>query len=396
MKLRTRILTTTVAIASLAPATGLLGAPAASASASDPYSLGVRSIDVAATTDRCTLDQALPCTPGAGVGDANVLRVVQHEQPGTGDLEFDAVQTTAAGPGDVWMAATIAAECRTGYHLRSAMIGPHHRNEAFRDDVEEVTEGWDGVAVSVPNAKAMPTKTIAIPLPLGEVLDGADSFNTRFPSLEAIYAAGEARIAQRIADGQNEATARSIPFVIEADVELHAEVRCGGNASHRVYVKRVPLTIPLAVQFGGRPQTPARGQSRGTGFTTPAGVTQATLSVIPEPGDPCTLHLSGSITSAVATQVTYRFVDQWGELSNGFVVDVAADAATFVDHEVHLAPTVQHAPQGSLTAPTGGGTSPILGEAAAPSSNRTGTYQLRVESPNLVLSDVDGFSTPCA
>lgn len=391
MKLRTRILTTALAALIGAPAASLVAAPAASA-AGDPYSQGVRSIDVAATTDACTADQALPCTPGAGLGEANVLRVVQLNVLETGTPKFNRLETTALDHDDIWAAATIAAECRTGYRLLTAKIGPHHEDDAYRSDVPEVVEGWTGVGVSTPVAKAMPTKTIAVPLPIDEVLDGYDSLNPTFPTRASVFAAGEARIA----GGMNEATARSIPFEIQTEVRLHAEVRCIGTTFHRVFAKRVPLTIPLTVEYVGRPQPPARGQTHGTGLTTPAGVTQATLSVIPEPGDPCTLHLSGSITSAVATQVTYRFVDQWGELSNGFVVDVAADAATFVDHEVHLAPTFQPSPQGSLATPTGGTTGPVLGEAAAPTSNRTGTYQLRVESPNLVLSNVDGFSVPCA
>jgi hypothetical protein len=207
---------------------------------------GVKTLTYHEADETCTSGQALPCTTNAGHGSANVLRIVQTEQP-EGGLAFEGFTTTSLSPSHLWMAATIAAECRTGYALSHASIEPGYRYGQERLGPEEVHDGWQGMTVSVPDAKVMPTKKLAINIPVAEAFDGWTGFVDDFETLGDVYAYGEQRIDQRIANGMNEAHARSIPFQVTTYVITHAEVRCSG--ANRTFVKWMPRYLPLTIQF---------------------------------------------------------------------------------------------------------------------------------------------------
>jgi hypothetical protein len=376
---------------------------------------GVKEIAFGPTEDSCVEDPALPCTPGAGLGNANRLRIGQRASIDTGEVSFNKVTTTASDPDDVWLAARIGAECRTAYHLASAVVrrglASHTSGAGAPPEVDE-TADWEGIGVPVPKAKEMPTKTVALNVPLDELFSPTEPMTSDFASLSDVYAYGEQRIANRVAQGMTEAEARADDFSVLTYVEVHAEVTCKHNTWSRYRLDREPELLPLIIEFephvtvAPTARPPARDRAIGGGLTTPLGVTDAALSVIPDPDDACTLHLSGTITAEVDTQVTYRFIDEYGQQSNGFVVDVEANVPEFVSHEVAVpsASTTAgetdggvaggHRGAGGLVAPTGPGT--VGGLADQDTDRVTGTYQLKVESPNLVLSNIDGFNVaPC-
>lgn len=238
--MRTTLLTLAAAAAVIG--SGLLATPA---SAIDHR--GVKDLTYVESTDLCISGQALPCTVNAGHGAANVIRIVQTEQP-EGGLRYEGFTTTSLDQDDLWMAATIAAECRTGYDLSSARIRPQYGYGQYKLDApEEVTDGWSGVGVSTPDARSMPTKKLALNIPVAEAFHPQRGFVDDFETLGDVYEYGEHRIDQRIANGMNEAHARSIPFTFDTWVITHADVRCSG--SHRTFVKKMPRYLPLRIEF---------------------------------------------------------------------------------------------------------------------------------------------------
>lgn len=219
---------------------------------------GVKSLTYHDSTDLCIEDQPLPCTTNAGHGAANVLRIEQSTQPG-GGLAFDGYETTSLSSSHLWMAATIAAECKTGYKLSHASVHPHYAYDQYKDEgTEEVQPGWAGITLSVPDAKTMPTKVLALNIPVAEAF-GTYGFVDDFGSLADVYAYGEQQIDQRIAGGMNEAEARSLPFQFQTWVITHAEVRCSGPS--RTFIKKMPRYLPLTIQFVPVPQPTVGGRT---------------------------------------------------------------------------------------------------------------------------------------
>lgn len=384
--------------------TGLATAAAATLAVAPPaeasfYSQGVKDVDYVDVADSCG-PIPIGCTPGAGEGDANVLRITQAKAP-DGTLSFDGFATTSADPGSLWMGARLGAECRSGYHLKSATIGAEAMWDVFNvGSTPQEVVSWSGIPVSVPNAKEMPVKQLALDIPMevafgGPSAAGPDHFSIveDFDSLEAVYAHGEQVVADRIASGWTSGRARATDFTVETSIATHADVRCEGNAFGRVFAKRMPRYLPLTIEFEGVAQTPVKHHT-GLDYTDAARVTDVSLVVAPS-SDPCTIGLYGSITADRDTDVTYRFVDEYGQLSNGFEVHVEADVPFALHHEVAVPEAGDEEPDGPSYAPTPGGGS-IDDEAAPASPWETGSYQLRVESPNVISSDIGFFDVdPC-
>lgn len=236
---------------------------------------GVKSLTYHEADETCIEDQALPCTVNAGHGPANRLRIIQTEQP-EGGLAYEGFTTTSLDQDYLWMAATIAAECKTGYHLSAASVEAHYAYDQFSlyNQPDEVMPGWQGMNISVPNAKEMPSKKLAVNIPVAEAFDPANGFVDDFETLGDVYAYGENRIAQRMAGGMNEAEARSIPFSFQTHVITHGEVRCSG--ANRTFVKQMPRYLPLTIEFVPVPQPTVRGRVAGHGELTFQGTDTST------------------------------------------------------------------------------------------------------------------------
>jgi hypothetical protein len=355
------------------------------------YSHGVKSMTFDWANDHCEPGQALPCTPGAGVGDANVLRVTQSKV-GPGQWAFTDLSGTATDSDNLWLAADIAAECRTGYKLFQAQVdtGTMKTAPGWYDAPEA---GVWVQEVPVPNAKSMPEKRIAINLPI--VDEGEFVAPIAYMSSPAdVLAAGEAEIARRVADGMAETEARALAWELNTTVRLRGEVVCRGN--HGLHLKRRldrELHIPLTVVF--EPYVAPVGEMHGVAndLALPQ-VTSAHLTVSQyEQGGECSLVLLGTIGTNMATTVEYRFVNQYGQPSNTYSVQIDDSGIGFVQHEVAIPTLDTPDPQQDLAPLLGGGgpSQGLVDVDTTADEQYSGTYELQILTPNQ-MSDVDGFN----
>lgn len=201
------------------------GALTASPAGASFYNLGVKRVDFHAATDACVPD-LFACTPNAGVGMSNRLYVTQVSSGG-GYAFGDHDTTSAFGDGHLWLAATIGAECRVGYKLESAGILSGWTYENGSDKVPGQLSDWS-TAISVPDAKTMPPKLVALNVPMS-IAFGDLGVVHEFGTIDDVYAYGESVVAQRMSAGMSEADARSQGFVFDANLALSAKVWCTPN-----------------------------------------------------------------------------------------------------------------------------------------------------------------------
>ena len=366
------------------------------------YNVGVKSLHFEGVADVCLPDQALPCTLDAGAGDANVLRVLQSEVDGY--HQFATLEGTSHLDDRLWVAAEIGAECRTSHHLDLAAVDGNLADNDL-DGGEWVTDtnglptaeiSWPQ-QVSVPEAKEMPVKHIALHIPIDAAFDAANPLVGYFPTAQDVFDAGEAEIQRRMDNGMTAAEARAIPYELNTTITVRATVVCRFNGLVPAeYFKRKFAAIPLRIEYvpvdvpdpvGALPPVV-------DDVTDRARVTDAELVVIPDPTDPCTLHLSGVISTNRETDVEYRFINQYGQPSNTYTVHVGETEVAMVERSVEvphadvvdidgdLAPTPGHGEVGGLAT-----------EGGAGGGQYTGTFELEIMSPNHLL-DADGFSVP--
>jgi hypothetical protein len=358
------------------------------ASAAAFYNKGVSSVSYHGAIDSCYAGQALPCTPNAGEGASNLIQVSQGETP-EGDLVFDDVDTTSSWGDDyLWLGATIGAECRRTYDLSYAYInlGWQYGNAHTPPEVQ-----WPGtsVSISVPHARTMPEKLVALNFSLDEILDGG--YMTDFGSLDDIYDYGESIIDARIASGMNEAAARAEGFTFDTWVATHAEVGCDRALSTAPWSKMMGWYHPVTIEYIPVAQTPVRDEfPPAEDLTVDPAVTAVALSVVSDPGSRCSLHLSGTITTNAPTDVDYRFVNPYGQPSNTFTVAVDQTHVAMVDAIVQIPTAPESDPGGDLAPPPGddGGIGGLVGGS---SDQWSGVFELETLSPNGVVA-VDGFT----
>jgi hypothetical protein len=383
-----KILTILTLIAALAA--GLAGASPADAAF---YNRGVKKVDFQIAYDAC-IEGLFTCTPNAGEGLSNRMYVNQVDT-GSGYTFGDYDTTSIFGDGHLWFAATIGAECRAGYKLDSARIIPGWVYDNTFPGVPQQVHAWSA-GISVPDAKTMPSKLIALNVPMSTVfaVDGGLSIVHEFDTLDDVYAYGESVIAQRVASGMSEADARSQGFLFEGNVALSAEVGCAGIVSGNVWRKTMPRYLPLTIEFVGVPKPGAKDQVGGDDLVVPDRVTEVELTVTPSPHDECILYVSGYFRANGDLTAYYRFIDQWGQRSNAFPVELEAGILTVRSHHISI-PTADTSPEGpSLVAPTGPGQ--IGGLVVEDIGKVSGHYQIEVYSPNLIRSNIVGFSVdPC-
>lgn len=375
---------------------------APSAGNASAYNVGVDWLHFGPAADTCLADQALPCTPGAGEGNANVLRVVQTEVDG--HYQFTTLEGTSQVDGRIWVAAEIGADCRLAHHLTHVISIDGNLAAGDSDGIwsgdgpnsggnGSVETGWPR-RVTVPHANTMPDTTVAVHVPIADAFDPANPLVDFFPSVDDVLAAGEAEIQRRVDDGMTYAEARAIPYELNTAISLSAEVVCAYNGGFSAeYFMRRSTSIPLRIEYvpvevpapvGDLP--PAVGD-----VAAPAEVTDASLIVLPDPADPCTLHLSATISTNRETDVQYRFVNPYGQPSNTYEVHVDDTNVAMISRSVDV-PFIEGPEPGGDFAPTPGGGG-IGGYAGEENGTYSGTYELEILSPNHVEA-ADGFSVP--
>jgi len=161
----------------------------------------------------------------------------------------------------------------------------------------------------------------------------------------------------------------------------------------------VPAEIPLRIEYMPAPveydpeesEPPAKDQfDRPDDLVNPA-VTDAELFVIPDGDDPCTLHLSGSISTNMPLDVEYRFVDPHGQPSNSYTMNVDQTQVGMFDRTVQVPGAPNHDPSDDLV--TVDGPHGDLDDFASPDDGDDtyqGVYGLEILWPNRVVA-VDGF-----
>lgn len=375
--------------ASLLPATGTSQAA---------YNVGVQSLTFNSVADACTDGQALPCTLGAGSGESNVVRVTQS--PVDGHYQFNDLEGTSTLDDTLWVSAEIGAKCRAAHHLLRASIddqlgntdldGPTTALNPF--GLSDDTFGFPSV-VDVPDAREMPAKRVAINVPIDTAFDPANPLVGFFPTPQDVFDAGEAEIQRRIDDGMSPAEARGTPWALNTTITLRAQAVCEYNGViAAAYYKAKFLSIPLRIDYlpVDVPTPVGELPPPVDDVVKPAEVVDASLAVVPDPADPCTLNLSATISTDGETDVTYRFVNPYGQSSNTYSVHVDETHVAMVNRTVEVPHHDGVDPDGDL-APTPGGRGDIDDLAVESTDQYTGTYELEVLSPNHVTA-VDGFS----
>jgi hypothetical protein len=367
-----------------------------SAGSSHAYSTGVKSLTFTPAADSCIEGQALPCSPGAAIGDANVLRVTQSVV--NGYHQFNGLTGTSADADAIWVAVNYGAECRWLHDMTNAQI----------DDSIWNTGEWSGpdmsglgdpssqwpVSIPLPNGRTIPVERRAVHLPI-ETAFAADLIGW-FPDEQDVFDAGEAEIERRMDDeGMTAAEARGLPYELNTVLTLAAEVVCDLPGLAHARYKRVTTQIPLSIVYEPvtvAPSGPAAHQPA-TDLALPQ-VTSTDVSIIADPTDPCSLHLSGVITTNSAMDLEYRWINQYGQPSNTFGLHVDHTQVGYVDGSIQVPHADTPDIDEDLAPVEGAGGAGISDELSViDDESYSGTFELQVVSPNFV-SDIEGFDVP--
>jgi hypothetical protein len=391
MKTRT-IATTVLAGAVLA---GTLALPTTTVEAGTYYSPGVKSLH--AEPVDCSAGYGASSVCAFGATEANTVVVTQSDT-GNGQYEFD---TLADG---TWLALEIGATCRTSHRLFAANVSNGMApTDAFWTDVEQL--GSWAHPVSVPNEKSMAPTEVAVPTPNPELFAGSVPALAAFPNPSDIYAAGEAEIARRIADGMTETEARALPWELHTAARVLVEVVCRYVAwPHSKWQQTAEVLVPFTIRYEPV-EIPVGAQHGVADDLHMANVTHVDLHVEPDLHDPCVLHLFGTIVTNGPTNVEYRYVSPFGTPSDTESVAIDDGGIGFVHRSVQIpfAPTDEEddgfvdsglgVGQAGDWAPIDtGGVGPVNGDKAVVDDGKfSGTFEFETTWPNQV-SAVDGFS----
>ena len=356
---------------------------------SHAYNVGVKFLDVDAGLDLCLPDQALPCTPGAGIGVPNVMTVSQNL---VGDhYEYNEIGGTSLLDDHLWLSVDFDAGCRTAHHLVAGGIDGSidaPLQDGLTDPVE--SDGQWGAGVDVGSGKDMATTKVSLNVPLDELFE-QDLFGGGIDAdwfLDLV----EDDISSMVWNGMSEADARATPFEMQRDLTVQAAVRCqwNGSGSGRGYTKSVNVPIPITIKFlpvDIRRSTapPDRGPRD---LQSASAVTGLALSVVPDPDDPCTVHLSGTIQTNRPMTVEYRLIDPAGNISGTHSVDVDLTNTAFVLHSVPVPMAPGAAPIDDVIFPGQGPGENYAAEVDL--STYSGTYTIETVTPHH-RSAADGF-----
>jgi hypothetical protein len=241
----------------------------------------------------------------------------------------------------------------------------------------------------------MPAKTVALHIPLDALFSENGAAGSYFSSVEDIYARGEEIIAERMADGMSEVQARSTDASVDISVPIHAQVICRGKGLlHTKYYEIKSTVLPFEVRFEGV-EMPVHGRvDQASHLAIPEGVTEASLIVLPDL-DECVLHVNGTLASDSGTDldVAYRILDSYGQGSQIFYDTIEAGQPLFVTHAVDMPVDDSELDGPGLLNPQGGHGDFDADQYAVEDTDLIqGTFQIEVISPNVLLSNVDGFS----
>lgn len=178
----------------------------------------------------------------------------------------------------------------------------------------------------VVGSKTMPTRNLAMNLDVDEVLEDLLPGNLTAALMQQW---GEEVVDLDVGLGTDPELARMKSYSETWEVPMHAEIVCKrGGVFDLEREMDDSATIPVGVVWLGVGQEPGDGwrdavlpepereptppEPADVPLKAQTWVTQAHLSVIPDPADPCRLNLSGVVVANGETDVEYRFVDELG------------------------------------------------------------------------------------
>ena len=361
------------------------------------YNVGVKSLHVASYPDECPPDTVLPCTAGAGAGEANILLVGQELVDGY--PQYHSLAGTSVLDDTLWLGAEFGAECRTAHHLIGGYVDDDIGNPAVDGGIGGFDVGgvpsspfeWPA-ALDVPHAKSMATTPIALNVPIDAVFDH-DLLGGFLATEQAVFDVGEGHVQGLVDGGLTFAEARAMPFDYDVSIRLRATVRCRYNGFiSAIYERSHDVFLPLTIRYlPFASQAPRGQQPRPTDLRAAPEVTGLALSVVADPDDACVLHLSATIQTSDPMTVDYRFIDPYGQASAVHSVDVDQTLTAFVSHPTDVPMAPDPGPVDDVLFP---GQGPGDNYASGvDTSQYSGTYTVEVLEPGHVIA-ADGFAVP--
>ncbi len=313
-----------------------------------------------------------------------------------GQLVYDTIDGTSLLDDHLWIGVEIGGSCRSLHRLINSWVdGLPDRNIDGVIDDSYLTQQFAGpfpMSISVPDAISMPTKPIAVDVPIEDALESGwiDGFDT----VADVLAAGEDRVQGRIDVGWTPAEARSVPYTVNTEFRIAGQLVCDLAGAAQPRIKREVIHVPLRIEFAAAPvdllPQPVGELPAPSGLQSPVEVTAASITTTLDPADPCRLQLSGTINTNGATSVEYRFLNEHGQPSNTFTIDIDDTHVGFFARHVDV-PVLDVADAGDDFVPMQA-TGAIGGKVAdVDESLWSGTYSLEIVSPNRHLA-ADGFN----
>lgn len=356
------------------------------------YNAGVKFLDVEAGDDLCVPDPPLPCTPGAGVGVPNVMTV--HQNKVGGEYQYNEIGGTSLLDDHLWLSVDYDAGCRTAHHLVIGWIaGDIHEplQDGLTDPVEYDGPSW-GTDVDVGSSKNMHRTKVSLNVPIDLMFEqglfdwGVDA--------DWFFDLAEDEISTMVWNGMSEADARATAFEMQRDLTVQAGVRCqwNGQGSGRGYTKTTNVDIPVTIKFlPVETSRSSRPNDRPGSVQSAPAITGLALSVLDDPDDPCTLHLSGTIQTDRPMTVQYRFIDPRGHVSGTHSVDVDLTQTAFVLQSVRIPMAPEAEPVDDIILP---GHGPGQNYSSAVDTDvYSGGFTIQTVTP-YQRSAADGFEVP--
>jgi hypothetical protein len=360
----------------------------------------------------CGSEDALPCLPGGGHGKSNTVYVRQTDVDG--EHRFTDVFGTAIDSEDVWFQTAIEGKCGRRFRLRDLHIDLHHVGNHVGRELEASQDDIEGFPIrerANSGNRTLPRRQVAVSVPVDLV------FDRLVPVIDPVEW-GERMVEDRMAEGMSETEARRAPHTTSTAVGLNTTLSC---RKHAIIKPSDPFSTvstwhPLEIVWlgtgmepgdedsdewrdGALPPDPVDPTPEDPSLSLGFQVTQAHLSVLPDPADECLLHLSGAVTTTQPGVVRYRFVDELDRRSQPFAVEVDHTLTAMVDHEVRLDPVVLDPPPAvgpadAFTAEGDDGTDGdgIGGFAHEKGDNVQGFYRLEVFDPHTKLSAIASYN----
>jgi len=360
---------------------------------------GVEYVHLEPLAIDCSPGNPLPCQFPAGTPatESNVIYVTQTSD-GAGDLHFSSISTNMPGSDFVWLGTKYQARCKTSYRLRAIFLKTGHEHLSGEGPFEVEDCGTDCQFLQDephnPKNRTVPWRHRPFAVPLAKVLSDLGLTEAD------LFAEGEAIIAEKVAAGFSEASARAMTDQRVRDFPVAVDVSCGHVFWSTEFADGDSAEMPLMIRYVGYGETaglelddpaPASRDQIDPLFVDETSVTQAELFAIPDENG-CGLSLSAVFTSNAPTTIKYRLVDDLGVKSQLFHVPVNHTLTAYVNHWIDLSDVVLESSDLGLVASSD--SDGPLGYTTEDTDRSQGYYQVEVLLPHHKMSNLASYNLP--